>query len=126
MLDEKKTEIAVAPITDGTVTISIAEYRGLIEAVEQHKSAAAVANAEKDKCWWEAYNAKKELEKRDVQITEMREQISELKDAGRLVCEFLDSKPQLRGEFDLFKHERDLERAAQAAESEAGNESPAE
>ena len=126
MLDENKTEIAVAPITDGTVTISIAEYRGLIEAVEKHKSAVAVAQAEREKCWWEAYHARKELEKRDEQITELMEHVAELKAAGKLVCAFLDSKPHLRGEFDLFKHERDLERAANAAGSEADDESPAE
>lgn len=114
--------ITAAPVTEGTVTISIAEYRGLIEAVEQHKAALDLSAAEKDKSWWKAYHAEKEVEKRDIQITELREQIAELKEAGRKVCDFIDSKPQLRNEYNLFQCERDLERSADAAESEAGNE----
>ena len=121
--------ITAAPVTEGTVTIIIAEYRGLIEAVEQYKAALDLSAAEKDKSWWKAYHAEKEVAKRDIQITELRkqiaelrEQIAELKEAGRKVCDFIDSKPQLRSEYNLFQCERDLERSADAVESEVGNE----
>jgi len=115
--------IATAPVTEGTITINIAEYRGLIEAVEQYKAAAAVSAAEQNKSWWDAHNAKDALVKSEKHIEELREQIAELKEAGRKVCEFLDSKPHLRGEYNLFRHERDLERAAEAVESGADDES---
>lgn len=121
-MSEEKT-IATAPVTEGTVTISIAEYRGLIEAVEQYKSAAAVSAAEQNKSWWDAHNAKEALAKSEKHIEELREQITELKEAGRKVCEFLDSKPHIRGEYNLFQRERGLERAASATESGGNDES---
>ena len=98
-MDETKTNI---PVSEGNVTIAISEYRGLIERAATAEAALAVAESE-------SVSKGARLYDRGRLIDSLNERIAELERAGQQMCDFLDSKPHLRAEFNLFLHERALD-----------------
>ena len=101
-MDETKTNI---PVSEGTVTIAISEYRGLIERAAAAEGALAAAENESVSKGARLYDKGRII---DVQ----NKRIADLERSGKQMCDFLDSKPHLRAEFNLFLHERALDRKA--------------
>lgn len=114
MADEKI--LNTVPVTDGTVNISIAEYRGLIETVAASGAEAAIQHTEKMKYFSEKMRSEDVAKAANAHVETLQARIAELEAAGKQMCDFLDSQPHLRGEFNLFLHERDLGRKAAEVE----------
>ena len=97
-------QINTVPITEGNITIAIAEYRGLLETAISAKFDERVREIEaeiKDKdreivdvrC--KSYDLRKQVE-------QLEEKVKELTEAGEKMTRFIDEDPTTREQFNAW------------------------
>lgn len=112
-------QIDTVPITEGSVTIAIAEYRALLEVATAAKFDARIREIEaeskdKDRELTDVRCRSYDLRKQNEQL---EAKVKELTEAGEKMTRFIDEDPATREQFNAW---------LLVTESEAGNESPTE
>ena len=112
-------QINTIPVTEGTISISIAEYRALMEAAIARRFDERIRDLEE-----QAKDKEREVTDVHCRSYDLRKQnelleakVRELTEAGEKMTRFIDEDPTTRESFNAW---------LLVTESEAGDESPTE
>ena len=98
------------PVSEGTLTISIAEYRGLLEALYDARAEAKTKASESIDKGARLYDRGKQIELLEQRIAAMTAQAA---DFGA----YLDAVPYRRSEYEMFLRGQALDRLAAEVET---------